>query len=233
MSTTVQRDLLIEAPSLVSVRGVDVRYPGADRPALVGADLEVRAGARVALTGRSGSGKSTLLHVLAGLVRPERGTVEWSETVNPMQSAGRTAVVFQAPSLLLPLTVVENVELPLLIGDGSPEQARATAMEALETLGLAFLADRLPEELSGGQAQRVAVARVLATAPSLILADEPTGQLDSATADAVVDSLLASAAAHAAALVVATHDPRVWRRLAQRHEIVDGTVGPIVNVVAA
>jgi ABC-type lipoprotein export system ATPase subunit len=126
------------------------------------------------------------------------------------------AIVFQGPSLLPPLTVEENVALPLVLGGASDADARERAVEALERLDLADLRDKLPEEISGGQAQRVAVARALAGEPRLVLADEPTGQLDRASADAMVSVLLDAAEHAGAALVVCTHDPVVADRLAER-----------------
>jgi putative ABC transport system ATP-binding protein len=184
----------------------------------------VEAGMRVAVTGPSGSGKSTLLHLMAGLDRPTDGVVEWPFLGGgtPRGRAGTTGVVFQGPSLVPALDVVENVALPLqLAGVRAPEAIeRATA--ALDTLELGTLAALLPDELSGGQAQRVAVARVLAGRPALILADEPTGQLDRDTADRVVAVLLQAADELGAALVVATHDPAVAGRLAHRWRMTDG-----------
>jgi ABC-type lipoprotein export system ATPase subunit len=179
-------------------------------------DCEVLPGARIALVGPSGSGKSTLLHLMAGLDQPTRGSVTWPGLDE------RPAVVFQGPSLLPPLTVRENVALPLILAGAADADARVRALEALERLGLAELADKLPEEISGGQAQRVAIARALAGAPRLLLADEPTGQLDGGTATAVVDALLDAADRAGAALVVATHDPVVAGRLAQRAEMHSG-----------
>jgi ABC-type lipoprotein export system ATPase subunit len=132
------------------------------------------------------------------------------------------AVVFQGPSLLPALTVLENVALPLVLDGVSASRAHARARDTLELLGLDELRDKLPEEISGGQAQRVAVARAVAGEPRLILADEPTGQLDRASAEGVVEVLEAAAAHTEAALVVATHDPAVAARLPERWEIHSG-----------
>jgi ABC-type lipoprotein export system ATPase subunit len=128
-------------------------------------------------------------------------------------------LVFQMPSLLAPLTVVENVEIPLLLGPASAEKARAAALDALDRIGLKSLAEKLPEELSGGQAQRVAVARALATQPKLILADEPTGQLDHPTAQHLFDVLLASLEGTDIAIVVATHDITVAERMHKKWQM--------------
>jgi ABC-type lipoprotein export system ATPase subunit len=180
-------------------------------------------GDRIANVGVSGSGKSTLLHLLAGLDTPTTGTIEWPAlgdraTLRP----GPVGIVFQGPSLLAPLDVVENVALPVLMAGASPTSARAAAKSALDRLGLADVADRLPEELSGGQAQRVAVARVLAGAPRLILADEPTGQLDHETGATVIAALLEAADHHDAALVVTTHDPAVAAQFDIRWVMIEG-----------
>ncbi|HEY6423266.1 MAG TPA: ABC transporter ATP-binding protein, partial [Pseudonocardiaceae bacterium] len=142
---------------------------------------------RVALTGPSGSGKSTLLHLLAGLDIPTAGTLRWPGLGRaPAGRPGTVGVVFQGPSLIPVLTVVENVTLPLLLAGIGEDDAVERACAALDRLAIGELACKLPEELSGGQAQRVAVARVLASRPRLILADEPTGQLDQDTGHRVV-----------------------------------------------
>lgn len=198
----------------------------AARPALKGVDLVVGAGEHLALVGPSGSGKSTLLHAMGGLQPLTSGTVAWPLTGPPNSARDAVATVFQAPSLIPALTVVENVELPLLIHGQEPATARLDAISALASLGLDFLRDRLPEELSGGQVQRVAAARVLAGAPRLILADEPTGQLDEASGSLVVNALIHAATIHGAALIIATHDERVWRRFPHRLYVDDGRVTP-------
>lgn len=188
----------------------------------------IMPGDRIALMGPSGSGKSTLLHLIGGLDSLTSGKLTWPalgarETLRPM----KVGLVFQMPSLLAPLTVVENVEIPLLLGSGSADKARAAALDALERIGLRSIADKLPEELSGGQAQRVAVARALASHPRLLLADEPTGQLDSTTAQHLFDILLESLQGTDTALVVATHDTTVAERLNtvwhMQHGILEGT----------
>ncbi|QXE38276.1 ATP-binding cassette domain-containing protein [Streptomyces sp. GMY02] len=189
--------------------------------AVHGASCTVAAGARIAVVGPSGSGKSTLLHLMAGLDRPTAGRI-----THPGLPGGPLArhigFVFQGPSLLPPLTVVENVALPLRIDGVEEADAEARAVSALESLGLAALAAKLPDELSAGQAQRVAVARVLARRPRLILADEPTGQLDRHSAEQVMTVLLGAAEALGAAVVVTTHDTRVAEALTTRWSMTDG-----------
>jgi ABC-type lipoprotein export system ATPase subunit len=213
-----------DAP-LVRCVGLGRSY-GAGRSAVValhGATCEISAGDRIALVGPSGSGKSTLLHLMAALEPPTTGEITWPAlgartSIRP----GPVGIIFQGPSLIPPLNVVENVALPVLLEGGDDATATARAVEALARLGLAELAAKLPEELSGGQAQRVAVARVLAATPRLILADEPTGQLDHATASDVVDVLLDAATEAGAALLVSTHDPRIAVRLPHRWDITNG-----------
>ncbi|MER6008981.1 ABC transporter ATP-binding protein [Nonomuraea angiospora] len=183
---------------------------------------ELRPGDQVAVTGPSGSGKTTLLHLLAGLDRPTAGRIGWPAFGD--RPRGRVGVVFQGPSLLPPLDVAENVALPLIIAGLGEAEAKERALIALATIGLADLAGSLPEELSGGQAQRVAVARVLAAGPRLIIADEPTAQLDSDLARRVVDLLTAVAYQLDAALVVATHDPAVAARLPRSWTMSDGAL---------
>lgn len=191
--------------------------------ALRGATCEIARGSLIALTGRSGSGKSTFLHLLAGIDEPTTGSITWPaiggrESLRP----GPVAMVFQGPSLLPPLDVLENVALPLVLAGASDEGARSASLEALRLLGLADLATRLPEELSGGQAQRACVARVLAGRPQFILADEPTGQLDGEAGARVVDLLLETAAHLGAALLLSTHDPVMAERLPTQWHIDDG-----------
>jgi ABC-type lipoprotein export system ATPase subunit len=182
----------------------------------------VPADARIAVTGPSGSGKSTLLHLIAGLDRPSGGTVAWPAlAAHPRNRPGRVGMVFQAPSLLDVLDVRENVTLPLLLAG---HEVGTAADDALAQLGLDHLAERLPHELSVGQAQRVAVARALAAGPDLLVADEPTAALDSATAAQVVDVLIAAADRAGAALVVATHDPDVADWFTERWRVVGGRI---------
>ena len=211
----------------VVVRATDVARTFGSGPtavvALHGVSCEVHVGDLVALTGPSGSGKTTLLHLLAGLDLPTRGLIEWPaiggvDSLRP----GPIAIVFQAPSLLPPLDVLENVALPLLLQGVARGEARESAIAALGRLDLLSLASKLPEELSGGQAQRVAVARVLAGRPMLIMADEPTGQLDHASGVLVIDALIDSANEIGAALIVNTHDASVAERLEHRWSMANG-----------
>jgi ABC-type lipoprotein export system ATPase subunit len=175
---------------------------------------EVHAGEQIALTGPSGSGKTTLMHLFAGLDVPTTGIIDWPALggIHDLRP-GPIAVVFQGLSLLPPLDVVENVALPLLLQGADRATAQSEAVAALDRLGLGALASKLPEELSGGQSQRVAVARALAGHPRLILADEPTGQLDHASGTLVVDALIEAATTLGAALIVNTHDRAIADRI--------------------
>ncbi|MFI6685920.1 ABC transporter ATP-binding protein [Streptomyces sp. NPDC050485] len=186
--------------------------------AVHGAGLRIRAGDRLAIVGPSGSGKSSLLHLLAGLEQPTSGTVTWPGLAGPWD----IGLVFQGDSLIPALDVAENTALPLVLTGTPDDRAREAALAALALVGAADLADRLPEEISGGQAQRVACARVLTQTPRVILADEPTGRLDHATGGRVLDALLTAAAETGAALVVTTHDPAIAARLTVRCTMRDG-----------
>jgi putative ABC transport system ATP-binding protein len=215
----------VQSQDLVHCDGVTRVYGQRDGgfTALRATTCRVRPTERIALTGPSGSGKSTLLHLLSGLDRPSTGRVSWPGLGgDPSEHPGLIGVVFQGPSLLPPLDVAENVALPLILAGVPQTEARQRALAALEQTDTSELAGQLPEELSGGQAQRVAVARVLAMRPKLILADEPTGQLDAAHREQIVAVLLEVAGQLGAGLVVSTHDPLVARHLDQEWRLRDG-----------
>jgi ABC-type lipoprotein export system ATPase subunit len=189
------------------------RVNGDEIAALTNASCAISAADRIAIMGPSGSGKSTLLALMSQLDMPTSGSISWpgfpaGEALRPRH----IGLAFQTPSLIPALTALENVEVPLLILDES-ENVRARAMAALDSLDLGSLADRLPEELSGGQAQRVATARALVTHPGLLLADEPTGQLDQATGQALIRQLIEVSEKAGSALVIATHDPAIARQM--------------------
>jgi ABC-type lipoprotein export system ATPase subunit len=193
--------------------------------ALQHATCRIERGDRIALVGPSGSGKSTLLHLLAALDEPTTGTVTWPalgdrDSLRP----SKISFVFQTESLLAPLTVLENIEVPRLLAGSNANEARNDASEILGALDLGALSDKLPEEISGGQAQRAAVARSLITRPALILADEPTGQLDHHTAAHLLDLLLRRLEGSDTALVIATHDPLVAGRMKTRWTIDHGVL---------
>jgi putative ABC transport system ATP-binding protein len=186
-------------------------------PALRGASVELRAGEILAVTGASGSGKSTLLHCLAGIVRPDSGTVEYAgERLDTLPEARlsllrRTefGVVFQFGQLIPELTAADNVALPLLLAGTPRHQARERAGEWLERFGVLGQQTLRPGQLSGGQAQRVALARALVTGPKVVFADEPTGALDSLAAEQVMTALVHTARESGTAVLLVTHDAQV------------------------
>jgi ABC-type lipoprotein export system ATPase subunit len=206
--TDVDRVYGTGAAAVTAVREVTCRVPAA---------------ARIALTGPSGSGKSTLLHLIAGLDTPSRGTISWPALrTGPRGRPAGVALVFQGSSLLDDLDVTENVSLPMIFQETSAIEATRRAHAALADVGIGELAHRLPEELSSGQAQRAAIARVLAVRPMLILADEPTGRLDRRTGEHAITALLGAADTAGAAVIIATHDQAVAARLPVRWSMRDG-----------
>jgi len=184
---------------------------------LVNIDLDVAEGDYVALMGPSGSGKSTLLHCLAGIIRPDSGTVSYQGTpLSTLSDVDRSELrrtefgfVFQFGQLVPELTALENVALPLRLGGVRRREAESRAMEWLARLEVADVADKRPGETSGGQGQRVAVARALVTSPKVVFADEPTGALDSLNGERVMRLLVAAAKDTNAAVVLVTHEVRV------------------------
>jgi ABC-type lipoprotein export system ATPase subunit len=196
------------------------------------ASCRVASRARIAVTGPSGSGKSTLLHLLAGLDKPSDGIVRWPALRTERGAHPRgVGMVFQGPSLLPNFDVVDNVALPMLLAGGDEHDAHRQALEALELVGMRDSASKLPDELSGGQSQRVAIARVLATRPTLIVADEPTGQLDQHNAARVIRALIDTATTTGAALLVSTHDPTVAARFDDQWTMRDGVLEPSCHEV--
>jgi putative ABC transport system ATP-binding protein len=204
-------------------------------PALRGADVEVTAGEVLAVMGPSGSGKSTLLYCLAGILAPDGGEV-WFDgrridgLPEPQRSRlrrDRFGFVFQFGQLVPELPVLENVMLPLLLSGHRIRTARTTASGLLDQLDLHGVQGRRPGELSGGQAQRVAVARALVTQPAVIFADEPTGSLDTLAGEMVLDLLVDRARSQGATVVLVTHDARV-ASFADRHVVVrDGVASAL------
>jgi ABC-type lipoprotein export system ATPase subunit len=199
-------------------------------------DCEIPAGALIGVMGASGSGKSTLLHLMAGLDRPTVGDLSWPGLQDDEADAQtQIGLVFQGASLMPALTAIENVAFPLVLRGIADFAAREVAHDTMDALGIVDLAAKLPEELSGGQSQRVAIGRALVTQPRLLLADEPTGQLDHETALDAVGVILGSAAETGAALLVATHDPVVADMLPVRWRMSAGGLDtdPSVTVRAA
>lgn len=219
--------------NLIELAGVTKRY-GTDgtTPALDRVWLRVARGEFVAVMGPSGSGKSTLLHLIAGLDRPTEGSVRVdSIELNRLSEAAlaryrRTSVglIFQFFNLLNNLTVLDNVLLPAQLAGVARGAAKQRAEELLEQLGIDGQADAFPARLSGGQRQRVAIARALVNRPALLLADEPTGALDTRSGEGVMD-LLRDLHRTGQAVVLVTHDPRLAERSADRTvTLIDGTV---------
>jgi putative ABC transport system ATP-binding protein len=208
-------------PDALAVEAIGVTrvHAGNGTPvrALESVTLRVVRGEVVAVVGPSGSGKSTLLFLLAGLDRPDEGTVkidgtDWDTLSGSDRARFRRAncgFVVQGMALLPQATAAENVEVPLMLDGVELGERAARVAKALERVGLGSEGRKLPDQLSGGQQQRVAIARALVMEPSLVLADEPTGNLDSVTGQAITQLLLAAAAERGAAVVLVTHDPAV------------------------
>ncbi len=202
---------------------------------LTGVDLELRRGETLAVTGPSGSGKSTLLYLLGLLDRPTSGQVLFGgedpfalDAVGQARFRNRSiGFVFQDHHLLPQCNVLENVLLPTLAGEGTTPDARQRAAALLERVGLAGRQSHRPAQLSGGERQRVAVCRALINQPRLLLADEPTGNLDRRTAEAVGTLLLEVAAEHATMLICVTHSLDLAARFPRRAELQDGRLVPL------
>lgn len=200
--------------------------------ALRGVSVEIAAGETVAVTGPSGSGKSTLLLCLAGVLRPEAGEVIYDQQrLDLLGEADRTklrrremGIVLQFGQLVPELTAAQNVVLPLLLERHDRDSALRAALSWLERLEAVNVADRLPAELSGGEAQRVAVARALVTGPRVVFADEPTGALDTVAGEQVLGQLLTAVRDTATTLVMVTHDNRVAARADREIVLSDGMV---------
>ena len=233
---------------IMRARGLEMSF--GQTHALRGVDLDLLAGEVLAVTGPSGSGKSTLLHVMAGVLVPDAGSVSYHGGKSPgggatdvaediavniaaLDEAARSRLrlnefgfIFQFGQLLPDLSALDNVTIPLLLAGTPRRRALAQAREALGELGLSEHLDKRPTQLSGGQAQRAAVARALVTGPRILFADEPTGSLDSLAAERTMEVLLASVRSRGASLVIITHDARVAAYADREVTVRDGRVGP-------
>ncbi|MFM7102672.1 MAG: ABC transporter ATP-binding protein [Verrucomicrobiota bacterium] len=218
----------------VAARGLSKRYAVGERAleVLRGVDLDIRRGEFVALRGASGAGKSTLLHLLGGLDVPDAGRIRVGGRDLTGLGLSRLAqfrnrqvgFIFQAYHLMPDLTALENVVLPARLARLGGGEASRRARDLLGRVGLEHRLDHRPAQLSGGEQQRVAIARCLVNEPELILADEPTGNLDSHTGDEVLGLLLQLRAERRATLLIATHDPRVADQAERQVHLVDGLV---------
>ena len=215
---------------MVKLSRVTRRY--GDVLALNEVSLEIAAGEFVSVTGPSGCGKSTLLNLLGGLDTADSGELfvdglalhAAGEAALTAYRRGRLGIVFQFFNLLPAMTVVENVELPLLFAGTPRKEMRARALALLDVVGLAGRAGHHPHQLSGGEMQRAAIARALVHEPALLLADEPTGNLDTASADRVMEALLKIASQRLTTLVVVTHSEAVAEMASRRIRLLDGKI---------
>jgi putative ABC transport system ATP-binding protein len=221
--------------SIVSIKGLTKAYVrGKQRvEVLRGIDLEVEQGEFLALMGPSGSGKTTLLNLIGGLDRPDRGTITVAGERLEVLSQGQltkwrsrhVGFIFQFYNLLPVLTAERNVEVPLLLTKLSAKERQRNVAAALTLVGLADRAKHKPGELSGGQQQRVAIARALVSDPSVLVCDEPTGDLDRETSDAILGLLQLLNRTHGKTIVMVTHDPRAAGRASRRLYVDKGVLG--------
>ena len=219
-----------EREPVIEVRGVTKTYEKGLIPALNGADLTVRQGEFVAIVGKSGCGKSTLLHLIGALDRPDAGTIRINgrdlahEHDLSRYRAREIGLIFQLHNLLMTLTASENVQVPLFELGMSARDRRRRANELLALVGLAGKEHHLPTELSGGERQRVAIARALAAEPAILLADEPTGNLDSDAGHRVLELLEELRRRTGLTIVMVTHDPDVAEHADRIVRMLDGRV---------
>jgi ABC-type lipoprotein export system ATPase subunit len=220
LSPRIHTDVAVHATDLVK------SYGSMSSPvlALRGSSLKINRGERIALLGKSGSGKSTLLNLIGGLDRPTSGNLSVAGRDLGRMSANELAqyrlatvgMIFQSFNLIASRTALQNVELPMIFAGRTPKERRVAARQALEAVGLEHRLTHRPSELSGGEHQRVAIARALVNRPALLLADEPTGNLDTATADQVLMLLSDHVRDHGCTMILVTHDEEIARRLTDR-----------------
>jgi putative ABC transport system ATP-binding protein len=228
-------------PAIATLQAHDVTLSFGQTPALRGASLSVAAGEIVAIMGPSGSGKTTLLHCLAGILTPDSGEVHFAgQRIDTMTETGRSTLrrdhfgfIFQFGQLVPELTAEENIALPLLLGGARRTAALTQARSWFGRLGLDGLEQRRSGELSGGQAQRIALARGLVARPEVLFADEPTGSLDSLTGEHVMDLMISSAREQGTTVLVVTHEPRVAAYADREVMVRDGRVSAFSAAQAA
>lgn len=219
-----------ERMALMRAENVSRVYPDGSVTALRNVSVSIYERDCIAILGKSGSGKSTLIHILGGCDDPSSGAVYWREEPVRGQEAWRRlrsssiGIIFQEFLLLPALTALENVEMALVGKGHSAEARRARAADLLDMVGLGARLDHLPASLSGGERQRVAIARSIANNPQLLLADEPTGNLDSLNSESIVDLLLEIQRTQGTALVIVTHDESIAARCPRRVVIKDGAI---------
>lgn len=220
-----------EIPSrLIDARNLCRHYDLGNVNALTDASFQISAGQYVAIVGHSGSGKTTLLNLIGGLDRPTTGEIDFNgHTLNRRTDLDRhrarnVGFVFQSYYLLPNLTAIENVQIPMFEADYSSSERSSRAMQLLDQVGLGGRQNHLPSQLSGGECQRVAIARALANAPKLVLADEPTGALDSSSGNAILDLLETLNRENSITLIVVTHDEAVASRAGRILRLLDGRI---------